>query len=99
MVREIAGIRAADPAHSAVYFSPALTLTDFVDMTLPTSSGIIRLHWEKVADGGLKILIESTYPQRLLPELTPEQLAATEFTLSENVTLLQREPEPENAEE
>jgi hypothetical protein len=99
MVREIAGIRAADPAHSAVYFSPALTLTDFVDMTLPTSSGIIRLHWEKVADGGLKILIESTYPLRVLPELTPEQLAATEFTLSENVTLLQREPEPENAEE
>ena len=99
LVREVAGVRAADPAHTAVYLSPALNLADSVDMTLPTGSGMIRLHWEKLEDGGLKILIESTYPLRVLPELTSEQLAETEFTLSENVTLLQRDPEPENGEE
>lgn len=90
LVREIAGVRAADPAHSSVYLSPALNIADWVDMTLPTVSGNIRVRWEKLADGGLSVLIESTYPVRVLPELSPEQLAKTEFTLSENVTLLQR---------
>lgn len=98
LVREIAGIRAADPAHSAIYLSPALNLTDFVDMTLPTVSGIIRLKWNKLDDGGLNIEIESTYPLRVLPELPPELLAETEFTLSENVTLLQRDSAPEEEE-
>ena len=90
LVREIAGVRAADPAHSAVYFSPALNAADWVEMTLPTVSGNIRVRWENLADGGVSILIEATYPLRVLPELSPELLARTEFTLSENVTLLQR---------
>ena len=90
LVREIAGVRAADPAHSAVYFSPALNAADWVEMTLPTVSGNIRVRWENLADGGLSVLIESNYPLRVLPELSLEQLAKTEFTLSENVTLLQR---------
>ncbi len=98
LVREIAGVRAADPAHSAIYLSPALNMADFVDMTLPTSAGLIRLKWEKLEDGGLTVRLESTYPLRVLPELSPEQLAETEFVLSENVTLLQRDSAPEEAE-
>ena len=96
LVREIAGIRAADPAHSAIYLSPALNLADQVNLNLPTVSGMLMLHWEKLADGGLKIRLESTYPLRVLPELSPGQLAQTEFVLSENVTLLQRERVPED---
>ncbi len=91
LVREIAGIRAADPAFSSVYLSPALDMAQWIDMTLPTVSGNIRIRWEKLPDGGLDILIESTYPLRVLPEFTPELLSRTGFTLSENVTLLQRE--------
>ena len=94
LVREIAGIRAADPAHSAIYLSPALNLADQVRINLPTGSGLIMLQWDKLDDGGLKIRLESTYPLRVLPELSPEQLAETEFVLSENVTLLQRDSEP-----
>ncbi len=99
LVREVAGVRAADPAHSAVYLSPALNLADYVDMTLPTGSGIIRLKWEKLDDGGLRIRLESTYPLRVLPELPPELLAETEFVLSENVTLLQRDSVPDDGGE
>jgi hypothetical protein len=99
LVREIAGIRAADPAHSAIYLSPALNLTDQVRLNLPTASGLLMMHWEKLDDGGLKVRLESTYPLRVLPEYSPELLAQTEFILSENVTLLQRESIPDEGGE
>ena len=71
-----------------------MNLADQVRIKLPTGSGLIMLQWDKLDDGGLKIRLESTYPLRVLPELSPEQLAETEFVLSENVTLLQRDVEP-----
>ncbi len=95
MIREIAGIRPAEPGFSAVFLEPELDMASWVDVTLPTVRGRLRIRWEKLADGGLSILIDSAFPVRVIPTLSAEILQQTEFNRSETVTLMKR-PEGEN---
>ena len=88
LLREVAGIRPAEPGFSAIYLHPASQLTDWVDVTLPTVNGRLRIRWEKLPDNGLSILIDANFPLKVLPELSPEALQQTEFELSESVILL-----------
>lgn len=89
IVREIAGIRPAEAGHATVYFNPALAQADWVDLSLPTACGKLRVRWRKHADGQLDVLLDATYPVKVLPELSADQLRNTAFELGENVTLLQ----------
>ncbi len=95
LVREVAGIRAAGPAYSVIYVNPLFSAADWADVTLPTVSGTIHVRWEKLPDGMLRILIESSYPLRVLPQLKPEEMNRTEFVLRGNVALLQGDSSPE----
>lgn len=90
LVREFAGIRPSDPGYSGIFLNPALSQAAWIDVTVPTPHGPLRVRWEQRDDGVLAILITSAFPVKVLPELSSEQLQATEFELSDNVTLLRR---------
>ncbi len=89
LVREIAGVRTADAGHASIYFNPALSQADWVDLLLPTAFGKIRVRWEKKEDGMLDVILDANYPVKVLPEMSAEQLKKTAFALSDNVVLLQ----------
>ena len=88
LIREILGVRLAEPAHSVIYFDPAVELVDFAEAAIPTSLGRMHLKWEKLPDGGLEITIYSSHPVKVMPELSSELLKASTFRLSENVVLV-----------
>ena len=88
LIREILGVRLAEPAHSVIYFDPGLNAVNSAEGVIPTAQGRIRIKWEKQADGGLEIDIFSTHPVKVLPEFSKELLKQSSFRLGENVTLV-----------
>ncbi|MBR2873326.1 MAG: hypothetical protein IKB99_07495, partial [Lentisphaeria bacterium] len=88
LIREILGVRLAEPAHSVIYFDPGLNVVNSAEGVIPTAQGRIRIKWEKQADGGLEIDIFSTHPVKVLPEFSKELLKQSSFRLGENVTLV-----------
>ena len=51
------------------------------------------MEWEIHDDGHLSVLLDASVPLKIVPELTMDCLANTEFQLSEHITLLKP---PEN---
>ena len=88
LIREILGVRLAEPAHSVIYFDPGLLIVDSAEGAISTAQGRIRIKWEKQSDGGLEVDIFSTHPIKVLPELSEELLKKSTFRLGENVILV-----------
>ncbi len=88
LIREIVGVRLAEPAHAVIYFDPAWEFVDHADAAIPTAQGRVHIHWKKDAEGGLEVNIYSSHPLKVMPELSEEMLRKTTFCLSENVALV-----------
>lgn len=88
LIREILGVRIAEPAHSVIYFDPAVNLVDYAEAAIPTSQGRMHIKWEKHPDGTLEVNIYSSHPVKVMPELSGSLLKATTFRVSENVMLV-----------
>lgn len=95
LLREVAGIRIAEPGYTTIYFNPALDSVKWVKLILPTAYGSIKLEWELFEDESLEVIIDAKFPIKVLPELSPEILKNTTFSLGKNVTLLDAETMPE----
>ena len=87
LTREILGVRLAEPAHSVIYFDPAVNIVDSAEGVILTALGRIRIKWEKV-DDGLEVDIFSTHQVKVLPEMPAELLKKSTFRLGEHVTLV-----------
>ena len=88
LLREIIGVRLAEPAHSLIYFDPACDLVDHAEAAIPTVQGRIHISWKKQSDGGLEVNIYSSHPLQVMPEFPEEIIRKTTFSLSENVVLV-----------
>lgn len=88
LLREILGIRMAEPAFTLVYFDPAYDLVEQCEAAVPTIYGRMHVTWKKQPDGGLEVNIYSSHPLKVMPELPEEILKKSTFRLSENVTLV-----------
>ena len=88
LIREIVGVRIAEPGHSLIYFNPAYTLVKRAEAAIPTAQGRIHISWERQAGGELEVNIYSSHPLKVMPELPPELLKRSTFRLSENVLLV-----------
>ena len=88
LIREIVGVRIAEPAHSLIYFDPAYDVVENAEAAIPTAQGRIHIKWARQPDGGLEVNIYSSHPIKVLSNLTPEMLADSTFRLSENVVLV-----------
>ena len=88
LIREIVGVRLAEPAHAVIYFDPAWELVEYADAAIPTALGRIHISWKKEPEGGLEVNIYSSHPLKVMPELSEEMLRKSTFRLSENVTLV-----------
>lgn len=88
LLREVAGVRIAEPGYTTIYFNPALDFVRWVKLLLPTVYGSIKLEWELLDDNSLEVTIDAKFPIKVLPELSSETLANTTFTLGKNVSLL-----------
>ena len=88
LIREILGVRIAEPAHTVIYFDPAVDLVDYAEAAIPTSQGRMHIKWEKHSDGTLEVNIYSSHPVKVMPELSGALLKATTFRVSENVMLV-----------
>ena len=82
-----------DSGQSTVFFKPAYDLVKKASGVIPFPCGSLRVEWEKHDDGHLSVLLDASVPLKIVPELTMERLADTEFQLSEHITLLKP---PEN---
>lgn len=88
LLREIVGVRMAEPAHSLIYFDPAWNLVDHAEAAIPTVHGRMHISWTKQDDGGLEVNIYSSHPLQVMPEFSDEIIRKTTFSLSENVVLV-----------
>ena len=93
LMREVAGVRIAEPGFTTIYFNPAFEFVSWAELMLPTTYGSIRVEWELLEDGSLNVMIDAKFPVKVLPELSSEMLKRTSFTLGKSVTLLDAEPE------
>ncbi|MFA7229991.1 MAG: alpha-L-rhamnosidase C-terminal domain-containing protein [Victivallaceae bacterium] len=93
LIREVAGVRVAEPGYSTIYFNPAVSVLDWAEVMIPTNYGKIKVRWEIVEDGSLDVTIDAKFPLKVLPEMTPEMIKNTTFRLGGNVSLL----DPESA--
>ena len=91
--KNILGVRMGDSGQSTVFFKPAYDLVKKASGVIPFPCGSLRVEWEKHDDGHLSVLLDASVPLKIVPELTMERLADTEFQLSEHITLLKP---PEN---
>ena len=96
LLREVAGIRVAEPGFTAIYFNPAIDFVKWAKIVLPTAYGSIKVEWEFLDDGSLNVTIDAKFPVKVLPELSSEILKNTTFTLGKTVTLLDAESMPED---
>lgn len=88
LIREVVGIRIAEPSHSLIYFDPALDHVDYAEAAIPTALGRIHIKWTKQNDGGLEVNIYSSHPVKVMPEFSEALLKKSLFRLSDNVTLV-----------
>ncbi|MDD5728866.1 MAG: hypothetical protein PHV59_09900 [Victivallales bacterium] len=93
LIREVAGVRIAEPGFTTVYFNPAIDFVSRAELLLPTTYGSLRFEWEVLEDGSLDVIIDAKFPVKVLPELSSEMLKRTSFTLGKSVTLLDAAPE------
>ncbi len=91
LVREVAGVRAAEPGFTTIYFNPAFHSLKWVNLSLQTVSGKILVKWQVEADGSLDVTINSNFPMKVLPEFSSEVMQKTTFRISDNITLLDPE--------
>lgn len=91
LVREAAGVRAAEPGFTAVYFNPPYRSLKWANLSLQTVSGKLLVKWQVEADGSLDVTINSNFPLKVLPEFSSELMEKTTFRISENITLLDPE--------
>jgi hypothetical protein len=88
LIREVAGIRVAEPGFTTIYFNPAINFVEWAKLIFPTAYGSLKVEWETLEDGSLNVTIDAKFPIKVLPELSSEVLENTTFVLGENVTLL-----------
>ncbi len=88
LLREVLGIRIAEPAHSVIYFDPAFKLVDWAEGVVAMTRGRLKVKWFVMEDGVLDVTLDSSVPVKVLPEMSSKQLANTVFRLGERVTLL-----------
>ena len=88
LIREILGVRIAEPAHSVIYFDPAWNTVEFAEASLQTVRGRIHIKWKKQPDGGLEVTMSASFPVKVVPEFSEELLKQSTFILGENVVLV-----------
>ncbi len=93
LVREILGIRIAEAGHSVIYFNPAFHQVDWAESVFPMARGRLKVKWAVQEDGSLDVTLDSSFPVKILPEMSHKQLANTVFRLGEKVTLLNPTPD------
>lgn len=87
LIREIVGVRIAEPAHSLIYFNPAYDVVDHAEAAIPTVNGRIHIKWERQGEG-LEVDIYSSHPMKVLPEFPEDMIKNSTFRLSDNVVLV-----------
>ena len=55
--------------------------------------GRLKVKWAVQEDGSLDVTLDSSFPVKILPEMSHKQLANTVFRLGEKVTLLNPTPD------
>jgi hypothetical protein len=91
LVREAAGVRAAEPGFTAIYFNPPFRSLKWANLSLQTVNGKLLVKWQVEADGSLDVTINANFPLKVLSEFSSEVMEKTTFRISENITLLDPE--------
>lgn len=91
LLREAAGIRAAEPGLTTIYFNPAIHSLKWANLSFQTISGKLLVKWQVEEDGSLDVTINANFPIKVLPELSKELMEKTTFRISDNITLLDPE--------
>ena len=87
LLREVAGIRPAEPGFSSVYFNPLVSVVDSVRARVPTPYGHLTVDWKKDSNGDLEANISSNYPVSVIPELESGIAASATINVNEEVTV------------
>ena len=87
LMRDLVGVRPMSPGFTQVYIDPALTVVDWAKATIPTPKGKLKVSWE-LADGQLKLAVDSNYRVDVIPLLPEEYADKCEFEISQGVSIL-----------
>ena len=89
IIREILGIRYCGLGQQILYFHPGIDFVEHAEGAVPLANGRLLVKWERTADGGLDVTLDSSVPVTIMPEISPANLAKIAFALGEQVTMLQ----------
>ena len=88
MTQEVSGIRPARPGFAAVFFNPILDGVEWVKAEIPTPHGKISVNWHRKEDGVLHVVINSSYPVEVIPQLDASVLAQANFSVGDDVSIM-----------
>ena len=88
LAQEVSGIRPARPGFAAVYFNPILDGVAWVKAEIPTPHGTISVNWCRQEDGELRVVINSSYPVEVIPQLDASVLAQATFSVGDDVSIM-----------
>lgn len=88
LIREVAGIRIAEPGFTKIYFTPSLGLIKQIMVSLATRYGKISLRWQVEKDESINITFDSSYPLAVVPTLPQNILSKCTFSVGNSVSLL-----------
>ncbi len=89
IIKEIAGIRPAEPGFRKIYFSPLFNVLHSAKISLSTPNGKINIKWEtKEEENTIDVEIDSGFIVEVAPLLSQNILEKCTFALGKNVTIL-----------
>ncbi len=90
-IKEIAGIRVADPEGSKVFFNPVLSTCEWVRAKIQTPQGGVKVEWSHLEGGELEIRIDADFQLQVFPQLDPTIAENAVLHISDNVTIIEPE--------
>ncbi|OGV48093.1 MAG: hypothetical protein A2X49_12840 [Lentisphaerae bacterium GWF2_52_8] len=94
IVRELAGLRPAEPGFSRIYFHPCLELASEAKVSLRTRYGRINIEWNLAQDGSIEVKADANYPLDIAPMLPEKILNKLSFALGPSVGILEPNSSP-----
>jgi hypothetical protein len=90
LIRELAGIRPAEPGFLKIYFTPALSIVKKAKVALSTRYGRIKLEWTLDENNGLEVKVNSNYPLDIYPVLPEDIKEKCVFHLGNSISILEQ---------
>lgn len=95
LLNHVAGLIPAAPGMNTFFFNPIMVGIDWCRATVPTPLGPVSVSWERKVNHTIAIAISASHPIEIIPILSTDDAQNAIFSVSDNVTILAQNDNPE----